>query len=143
MFFRRCQNENRVRRRFLQGFQKGIEGLLRQHVNLINDEHFVLSLLRLKTHLFDERPNVFDTIIGGCIQLGNIERGIAGVTRSSGEAESMGVSEVGIENGAEIADQHILVRPGSDAFLLMAMIHTLVVEGIQNLRHLADWVDGS
>ena len=42
---------------------------------------------------------------------------------------------------AAIADEHLFIRPGSDAYLLMGMIHTLVVEGILNLRHLADRVD--
>lgn len=43
---------------------------------------------------------------------------------------------------AEIADEHHFVRPGSDAFLLMAMIHTLFDEGLINLGHFSDKVRG-
>ena len=42
---------------------------------------------------------------------------------------------------AAIADEHLFIRPGTDAFLLMAMIHTLVTEQRVNLRHLEDRVD--
>lgn len=43
---------------------------------------------------------------------------------------------------AAIADEHLFIRPGTDAFLLMAMIQTLVTEQRINLRHLQDYVDG-
>ena len=42
---------------------------------------------------------------------------------------------------AAIADEHLFIRPGSDAFLLLAMIHTLIAEDLVNLRHLEDRVD--
>ncbi len=42
---------------------------------------------------------------------------------------------------AAIADEHLFIRPGSDAFLLLAMIHTLFSEGLVKLGHLADRVD--
>ncbi len=43
---------------------------------------------------------------------------------------------------AEIADEHHFVRPGSDAFFLMAMINTLFAEGLVNLGHFSDKVRG-
>ena len=43
---------------------------------------------------------------------------------------------------AEIADQHLFVRPGKDAFVLMAMINTLFNEGWTNIGHLSDHLDG-
>ncbi|MGH1370876.1 MAG: molybdopterin oxidoreductase family protein [Cellvibrionaceae bacterium] len=43
---------------------------------------------------------------------------------------------------AEIADEHHFVRPGSDAFFLMAMIHTLFDEGLINLGHFSEKVRG-
>lgn len=43
---------------------------------------------------------------------------------------------------AAIADQHLFIRPGSDAFLLMAMIHTLFAEGLVNTGHLTDLLEG-
>lgn len=39
---------------------------------------------------------------------------------------------------AEVADQHIFIKPGSDAFVLMAMIKTLFEEGWTNTSHLDD-----
>ena len=39
---------------------------------------------------------------------------------------------------AEIADQHLFIRPGTDAYLLMAMIHTLFAEDLVNTGHLSD-----
>ncbi len=43
---------------------------------------------------------------------------------------------------ADIADEHHFVRPGSDAFFLMAMIHTLFDEGLINLGHFSEKVRG-
>lgn len=43
---------------------------------------------------------------------------------------------------ADIADQHHFIRPGSDAFLLMAMIHTLFTENLVNTGHLGELLDG-
>jgi anaerobic selenocysteine-containing dehydrogenase len=40
---------------------------------------------------------------------------------------------------ADIADTHFFVRPGSDALLLLAMIHTIVADGSVRV---ADYVDG-
>ncbi|MBX5334071.1 molybdopterin-dependent oxidoreductase [Rhodococcus fascians] len=41
---------------------------------------------------------------------------------------------------ADIADLHFFVRPGSDALLLLAMIHTIVADGSVRV---ADYVDGA
>jgi len=43
---------------------------------------------------------------------------------------------------AVLADEHHFVRPGSDAFSLMAMIHTLFDEGLVKLGHFEDRVRG-
>ena len=43
---------------------------------------------------------------------------------------------------AEIADQHLFIRPGSDAYLLMAMIHTLFAENLVNTGHLSHLLVG-
>jgi anaerobic selenocysteine-containing dehydrogenase len=43
---------------------------------------------------------------------------------------------------AEAADQHIAVRPGTDALLLAALTHVLFAEDRVNLRHLAEHVTG-
>ncbi|MEM7360969.1 MAG: molybdopterin oxidoreductase family protein [Pseudomonadota bacterium] len=43
---------------------------------------------------------------------------------------------------AVIADQHHFIRPGTDAFLLMAIINTLFAEGLADTGHLGDVLEG-
>ena len=43
---------------------------------------------------------------------------------------------------AELADAHHFIRPGSDVFLLAAMVHTLFDEGLVRLGRLEPWVAG-
>lgn len=43
---------------------------------------------------------------------------------------------------ARLADQHLFIRPGSDALLLAALIHTVLAEGLEDLGRLADFTDG-
>ena len=43
---------------------------------------------------------------------------------------------------AELADQHLFLRPGTDAFLLAAMVHTLFEEKLVRLGHLQGFVEG-
>lgn len=43
---------------------------------------------------------------------------------------------------AAIADEHHFIRPGTDAAFLFALLNVLFEEGLSNLRHLADQVDG-
>ena len=43
---------------------------------------------------------------------------------------------------AEEADEHIPIRPGADALLLMAMVHVLFDEDLVDLGSVADFVDG-
>jgi len=43
---------------------------------------------------------------------------------------------------AEIADQHLFIRPGTDAFLLMAWVHELFARNLVTLGHLDGLVDG-
>ncbi|HEX7409128.1 MAG TPA: molybdopterin-dependent oxidoreductase [Candidatus Binatia bacterium] len=40
------------------------------------------------------------------------------------------------------ASQHLFIRPGTDAFLLFAMVHTLFEEGLVRPGRLADFTDG-
>jgi len=41
-----------------------------------------------------------------------------------------------------VADEHFFIKPSSDAFLLLAMVHTLFSEGLVDLDKLADFTDG-
>ncbi|MCB0559725.1 MAG: molybdopterin-dependent oxidoreductase [Lewinellaceae bacterium] len=43
---------------------------------------------------------------------------------------------------AEKADAHYFIRPGRDALLLLAMIHTIIKEGLVKLRHLGPILTG-
>jgi anaerobic selenocysteine-containing dehydrogenase len=43
---------------------------------------------------------------------------------------------------AELGSEHLFVRPGSDALLLLSMLHVIFGEGRERLRELASWVDG-
>jgi anaerobic selenocysteine-containing dehydrogenase len=43
---------------------------------------------------------------------------------------------------ADIADQHLFIRPGTDAFLLMAMLNTLFAENLVHTGHLTDLLVG-
>jgi anaerobic selenocysteine-containing dehydrogenase len=43
---------------------------------------------------------------------------------------------------ARMADEHLFIRPGTDAFLLFAMIHTLFAENLVHLDHLAAYTNG-
>ncbi|MDR7308835.1 molybdopterin-dependent oxidoreductase [Rhodoferax saidenbachensis] len=43
---------------------------------------------------------------------------------------------------AALADAHHFIRPGSDVFLLAALVHTLFAENLVTLGRVADWVVG-
>ena len=42
---------------------------------------------------------------------------------------------------AEMADRHIFIRPGSDALLLMALLHVIFLEGLETLGPTAEFCD--
>ena len=68
MLLGRGQDEDDVRRRFLQRFQEGVEGCAAQHVHLIDDEDLVSPYLWRYLHLLDELPDVLDRVVAGCVQ---------------------------------------------------------------------------
>jgi anaerobic selenocysteine-containing dehydrogenase len=43
---------------------------------------------------------------------------------------------------AAVADEHVFVRPGGDAYLLFAMVNVLFAEGLVQLGRLAEWTRG-
>ena len=43
---------------------------------------------------------------------------------------------------AEVADQHLFVRPGKDAYVLLAIIHTLFKQNWLNIDHLSNHLEG-
>ena len=56
-----------------QGFQEGIEGRLGKHVNLVDDVDLVFPNLRWDTDLVYQVSDIVYRVVGGCIQLKNIE----------------------------------------------------------------------
>lgn len=58
---------------FFEGFEKCIECSCREHMDLIDDIDFILSLIRLESGLFDEVTDIFDTIIARSIDLDTVE----------------------------------------------------------------------
>jgi hypothetical protein len=76
VFFRGCQDKDGILRGLFQGLQKSIEGLLRQHVDLVYDEDLVVALLRREADLVIQLADVVHTVVGGGIELNNIEGGL-------------------------------------------------------------------
>ena len=70
----RRENEYDIRRRFLKRLKQRVERTLGQHVNLINDVHFILSLRRSVTHFFDNFANIVDAVVGSGVDLDHIHR---------------------------------------------------------------------
>ena len=73
MLLRRGQDEHGVLRRLLQCLQKGIEGILGQHVYLVNDIHLVLAILRRDSNLVDDAPDVLYPIVRGGVEFEDVE----------------------------------------------------------------------
>ncbi len=44
---------------------------------------------------------------------------------------------------ARVADEHLFIRPGSDAYLLLAFMNVLFAEGLSNTGRLGDFIDGA
>ncbi len=72
------QNENSVPRRFLQGLEQGIEGVLGEHVRFIDDDHLVAAFKRRIPDFFVQFPDMVDAGMGGAVDLGHINRGPSG-----------------------------------------------------------------
>ncbi len=76
VFLCRGQDELGIRRRLLKGLQEGIESGLAEHVDLIDDVDLVLSDLGRDAHLLHEVADVIHRVVGGGVQLVDVERGI-------------------------------------------------------------------
>jgi hypothetical protein len=74
MSFGRCHDEGNVRRRFLQDFEKRIEGGRGQHVDFIDDEDFVPAAGRSVFGAFPQLPDIVDAGVRGCIDLEDVYR---------------------------------------------------------------------
>ena len=68
VLLRRGQNKDGVGGRLFKGLQESVERCRRQHVDLVDDEHFVFPDLRRDVNLLDERTDVLDGVVGGRIE---------------------------------------------------------------------------
>ena len=68
------QDKHGVLGRLLQILQEGVEGLLREHMNLIDDEERILAYLRHDAHLLDQSADVVHRVVRCGIELVDVER---------------------------------------------------------------------
>ena len=73
MFFGGGQNKDRIGRRFFQSLQECIERSIGKHVNFIDDIHFEFAELWRIAYLIYEVSDIFNGIVGSCIQFKNIK----------------------------------------------------------------------
>ena len=110
VLLRRGEDEDRVLWRLLERLEERVEGILGQHVDLVNDVDLITSVLRRDAHLVDDAPDVFDTIVGRRVQFEDIETalglfggepvdGVGKNPRAGGFADPTGTTEeVGLGN---------------------------------------------
>jgi anaerobic selenocysteine-containing dehydrogenase len=76
---------------------------------------------------------------GSLMTAGGIERRLDELRKRGGK---LVVVDPRRTETAQIADQHLAIRPGTDALLLLALLHVIFDEQRANLRHLAPLADG-
>ena len=74
VLLRRRQDEDGMLRRLLQRLQERVERRLREHVNLVDDEHLVLADLRRNPHLLDEHADVLHRVVRSRVKLVDVVR---------------------------------------------------------------------
>ena len=72
------QYEHHMLRRFLQGFQQGIEGIGGDHVDFVDDVHLVPAGRGRKIHLLPEFPDFVDAPVGSRVDFHHIRAGAFG-----------------------------------------------------------------
>ncbi len=88
---RRRENEHGVRRRLLERLEKGVEGMRREHVDFVDDEHLGAGIGGL---VFDHLADGFDVVdlaVGGAVDLEDVD----GAALMDGLAELAGALPVG------------------------------------------------
>ncbi len=76
---------------------------------------------------------------GSIMTAANIKKRLKKITQRNGKIVTI---DPRFTETSKIADQHLFVTPGSDAFLLMAMLNHLFNKDLVNLNHLKDHLDG-
>ena len=72
MPFRRCHDEDDVRRRLFENLQQGVEGGRRQHVNFIDDEDLVAVARRRVPRAFAQLADIVDAGVRCCIDFQDV-----------------------------------------------------------------------
>ena len=72
LHFRCGKDKDHMLRRFLHGFQQGIERRGRQHVHLVDDIYLILTNLRRDAYLLHQLANVIYRVVGSSIEFVNI-----------------------------------------------------------------------
>ena len=86
-------NENHFVRRLFEGLQQRVGGFVGEHVRFIEDDDFVASARGRITHHVAQLANLIDAAIGGGVDLENIQRMPAAISRQ--ESHSLQGEEVG------------------------------------------------
>jgi hypothetical protein len=108
------EDEGDGRRRLLQRLEQGVEGLLRQHVDLVQDEHLLAALGGAEAQRLAQLANVVDAAVGGGVHLHHV-RVAVGEDRLA-----FGADAAGIGRGAARA-------VGPTQFRARAMMRAVVV----------------
>lgn len=70
------EDEFGIRGRFFKGLEEGVESVLAQHVNLVDDIDLVLADLRWDAHLVNQAADVVNRVVGGSVEFVDVERGV-------------------------------------------------------------------
>ncbi len=93
-----------------------------------------------------DRTQLFVCIGGNPVASGGSIMGAPGFTRRVEELHARGGRLVVVDprrtETAEIADDHFAIRPGTDVFLLLALLHELFSSGAARLGHLTERSEG-
>ena len=73
MNLRRRKNENGVRRRLFQSFQKRVERRLGKHMNFVYDIHLIFAHRWRKADFVGEFSDLIDRVVGSRVDFKNIE----------------------------------------------------------------------
>ena len=86
----RGEDEDRLRRRLLQGLEQAVEGLLREHVHFVDDVDLVARRGRRVAHAVDDLADVVDAGAGRGVHLEHVDVAALG-DRDAGLADAAGL----------------------------------------------------
>ena len=72
----RGQHKDGVRRRFLESFEQGVERLIREHVDFVDNVDLVFTLGRRKVDLIAQITDIIHAGVGGRVDLDEIQKTI-------------------------------------------------------------------